>query len=99
MLELLYEFDEHKTPEAKFAYYCDKLEDDIQSKVYQDTGCHHLLTDQKNNVVFKNPKVHQMIENGATTAFDIWYEWDKTIYEKDEIFTKVLKYVKDNKIK
>lgn len=35
-----------------------------------------------------------MISNGAKTAFDIWYEWDKHIYENSEIFTKILEFVK-----
>lgn len=33
---LLLEFDEKKTKEAIFAHHCDKLEADIQAKVYQD---------------------------------------------------------------
>ena len=32
--ELFLEFDTHETPEALFAYQCDKLECDIQSKLY-----------------------------------------------------------------
>ena len=37
--ELFLEFDAHKTKEAKFAYQCDKLECDIQSKLYDQEGC------------------------------------------------------------
>ncbi len=37
-LALLNEFDERKTKESIFAYHCDKLEADIQAKVYQDMG-------------------------------------------------------------
>ena len=96
LYNLLLEFDEHKTKEANFAYLCDKLEADIQSKIYQDKGYHNSLDDQANNIVFKNPKVKEMIDNGATTAFDIWFEWDKDKYKDDEVFKKVLKYVKDN---
>ena len=36
LFSLLLEFDGHETKEAKFAYLCDKLEADIQAKVYQD---------------------------------------------------------------
>ena len=32
--ELFLEFDAHETPEALFEYQCDKLECDIQSKLY-----------------------------------------------------------------
>ena len=33
---LILEFDERKTNEAKFAYYCDKLECDLQCKLYDE---------------------------------------------------------------
>ena len=45
-LSLLFEFDEKKTKEAIFAHHCDKLEADIQAKVYQDMGCQHPLDEQ-----------------------------------------------------
>ena len=47
LLTLLYEFDEQETPEAKCSHYCDKIEADLQAKIYQDKGMHHSLDDQK----------------------------------------------------
>ena len=96
--ELLMEFDERNTKEAKFAYYCDKLEADIQSKVYEDFGYQHSLDDQENNKVMKSDKIKEIINNGAKTAFDVWYEYDKDIY-KEEVFKKVLNYVKETDTK
>lgn len=93
-LSLLFEFDEKKTKEAIFAHHCDKLEADIQAKVYQDMGCQHPLDEQENNVVFKSNKVQQMVKDGAQTAFDIWYEWDKLLYYDDEDFARLLDYVR-----
>lgn len=93
-LSLLFEFDEKKTKEAIFAHHCDKLEADIQAKVYQDMGCQHSLDEQEDNVVFKSDKVQQMVKDGAQTAFDIWYEWDKSLYYDDEDFARLLDYVK-----
>ncbi len=92
---LLLEFDERKTREAIFAYHCDKLEADIQAKVYQDMGCQNPLNKQENNVVFKSKKVRQMVQNGAKTAFDIWYEWDKSLYVDDKNFSALLDYIKE----
>ena len=83
-ISLLFEFDARKTREAIFAYHCDKLEADLQAKVYQDMGCYHSLDDQNNNVVFKSAKA----------AFDIWYECDKGIYSDDEVFAQMLDYAK-----
>ena len=92
---LFAEFDAEKTVEAKVAHYCDKLEADIQAKVYQDMGLHHSLDDQEKNVVFTSPKAKEMLEN-AKTPFDIWYEWDKDIYADAPIFKRTLDFVKDN---
>ncbi len=94
LISLLFEFDERKTKEAIFAYHCDKLEADIQSKVYQDMGCHHSLDDQEHNAVFKSSLVQNMLANGAKTPFDIWYEWDKSIYADDEVFAEMLEFIK-----
>ena len=93
-LSLLFEFDEKKTKEAIFAHHCDKLKADIQAKVYQDMGCQHPLDEQEDNVVFKSNKVQQMVNDGAQTAFDIWYEWDKSLYYDDEDFARLLDYVR-----
>lgn len=93
-LSLLFEFDEKKTKEAVFAHHCDKLEADIQAKVYQDMGCQHQLDEQEDNVVFKSNKVQQMVKDGAQIAFDIWYEWDKSLYYDDEDFARLLDYVR-----
>lgn len=92
---LLLEFDARQTKEAIFAYHCDKLEADMQSKVYQDMGNQNPLDKQKNNVAFKNKNVQQMVQDGAKTAFDIWYEWDKPLYADDENFSALLDFIKD----
>ena len=101
LLSLLFEFDEQKTSEAKFSHYVDKIEAVLQSKIYQDKGLHRSLDNQENNCVFKSSKVQKMLIDGAKDAFDIWYEWDKTIYEGDSQFPEfidILKTVKDNNL-
>ena len=35
-----------------------------------------------------------MVKDGAKSAFDIWYEWDKPLYYDDEIFASILDYVR-----
>ena len=40
--ELFLEFDSHQTKEAIFAYHCDKLECDVQMKLYDQEGCFDL---------------------------------------------------------
>lgn len=96
--DLLVEFDNHETPESKFAHYVDKLEADIQCKLYQEMGCQRALNELLNENIYNSDKYKKALENGATTAFDIWYESDKSIYEDDYIFARLLKHVKDNNI-
>ena len=96
LLSLLIEFDSHKTNEAQFAYLCDKIEADIQAKVYQDKGEQRTLDDQDGNVTFEYPKIQEIISNGAKTVFDVWYEFDKVKYEDSPVFKAVIEYIKNN---
>ena len=46
---LIFEFDNRKTKEAVFAYQCDKLEADLQCKLYDEENCVNLMA-QENNI-------------------------------------------------
>ena len=59
-------------------------------------GCQNPLEDQESNVVFKSAKTQQMVAKKKKTAFDIWYEYDKKLYEDDEIFAQMLEYVRSH---
>ena len=48
---LFLEFDAHATKEAIFAYQCDKLECDLQSKLYDEEGCVDLNNERKNELM------------------------------------------------
>ena len=98
LLSLLFEFDEGKTKDAKFAYWCDKLEANIQCKIYQDKGMQRSFDEQENNLVFSNSKIKEMIEEGYKTPFDIWYNNDLDKFKDSKEFTRVLKYIKDNNL-
>ena len=37
-----------------------------------------------------------MVADGAKTAFDIWYEWYKSIYTDDEVFAQMLNYANEH---
>lgn len=88
LLQDLYTFDSLKTNESLLAHYIDKIEADLQSKMYQETNQHHSLNDQENNCIFKSQKVKKMLLNGdVNTPFDIWYYYDLPIYE-DEYFSE-----------
>ena len=91
--------DAEEKENSKFAHYCDKLEADIQSKIYQDSGRHRSLDEQQNNVVFKSPRVQKMLQEGANTPFDIWYLYDKDIYKDSEEFKSMLEYIKEHNLR
>lgn len=92
---LIDEFDERKTKEALFAYYCDKLECDIQAKIYDESNCVD-LEKQLNNPVLSNERVAKLMESERTWG-EAWIECDRILYN-DKNFLEVLDYVKDNKI-
>lgn|SRR5574344_90613 len=91
--ELILEFDKKDTKEAKFAYLCDKLEADLQSKYYDDNG-YLDLNNQPNNPALSSSKVQDIIKDGNSKVSDIWIEFDKDKFSDDETFSKIIKYIK-----
>lgn len=59
---LFLEFDSHETPESLFAFQCDKLQNDIQSKIYDKEGCID-LNNQENNHLINNEVVKKYLES------------------------------------
>ena len=93
---LFLEFDARETSEAMFAYQCDKLECDIQSKLYDQEGCVDLAHQEGNNVL-NNELVKKLLESGQSWS-DMWLEYGQRKYPYDENFMSVSHYVKDNVI-
>lgn len=94
--ELFLEFDARETPEAKFAYQCDKLECDIQSKLYDQDGCVD-LTQQEGNDTANNELVKKLLESGKSWS-EMWIEFGQIKYPYDQNFMSVSRYVKENTI-
>lgn len=94
---LILEFDERKTNEAKFAYYCDKLECDLQAKIYDEENCVNLL-DQYNNKSMDDNDVRLLLNSGMSWG-EMWLVFGQKRYNYDDNFLSVSNYVKDNKIK
>ncbi len=94
--ELFLEFDSHNTKEAMFAYQCDKLECDLQCKLYDEEGCVD-LNKQDGNSTMKNPLVEKLLNNGATWS-NMWLSFGQQIYPYDDNFKAISNYVKNNDI-
>jgi 5'-deoxynucleotidase YfbR-like HD superfamily hydrolase len=95
--ELVLEFDERKTKEAIFAYHCDKLECDIQCKLYDEEGCVDLNNLLESNPSLKDPRVQELLDSGYSWS-KMWINYDKNKYMDDENFLEVLEYVENNDI-
>ena len=93
---LIFEFDERKTAEAKFAYFCDKLECDIQAKLYDEQKCVDLKS-QENNKTAKNENVKNLLDDGMTWS-EMWMTLGEQRYNYDENFHNVLQCAKNNKM-
>lgn len=94
---LIYEFDERKTPEAKFAHLCDKLEADVQCKLYDEENCVDWQS-QDDNELLKYHQVQASVDFQKSWS-DCWIEHDKKHYEYDQNFIAVIDYLKTHRIK
>ena len=94
--KIVFEFDERKTPEAKFAYFCDKLECDIQCKLYDEQNCVD-LNNEENCRAIKDESVKELLKSGKSWS-EMWMTFGQERYKYDENFLSVSNYVKDNNI-
>lgn len=93
---LFLEFDARKTKEALFAYQCDKLECDIQCKLYDEEDCVD-LTKQEGNKTADDKQVKSLLEAGKSWS-DMWIEFGRLRYPYDQNFLEVSNYITANKI-
>ena len=94
--ELFLEFDEHKSKEAIFAYQCDKLECDLQCKIYDENN-YVDLTNQENNKTINNNEVKKLLDSGKSWS-DMWLSYGREKYPYDDNFLSISKYANDKKI-
>ncbi len=91
------EFNSRETKEAKFAYLCDKLDFDLQMKLYSDQGYINLDT-KSNSPVFRNKRVQNILKNGATSAPEVFYNYDVDKYINYPEFKRLLDYAYSNNL-
>ena len=88
--ELFLEFDERITPEARFAYQCDKLECDLQSKLYDQEHCVDLSHQENNNTV-DDESIKQLLSAGCSFS-TMWLKFWQKKASYDEHFMEVSNY-------
>ena len=94
--EIILEFDDRKSAEAQFAYQCDKLECDIQCKLYDEQHCVD-LNNQEDNTAAHNQEVAKLLEQGLSWS-NMWLSFDQQKYSFDANFLAISNYVKDHTI-
>lgn len=92
-IELIEEFENMQTKESIFAKMCDKLEADIQSKIYCEQGYCDMYAE---NVVhlLKDERIAKMINEGAKTVADLFIENDRPKF-KEKTFEDIADFVKE----
>lgn len=95
--KLFLEFDSHSTPEAMFAYQCDKLECDLQCKLYDEENTVD-INDQDNNETSKDKRVKELLKEDNSWS-SMWLKYDLEKLPYDDNFKAIANYVIKNKIK
>lgn len=98
--KLVYNFDNKSTPEAIFAYKCDKLECDLQAKIYTEQG--YMSLENADESVVEDKKIKLLQSKGVKKASDFFIYNDRINLQKywdsDDIFLDISKYIEKNNI-
>ena len=93
-IDLIEEFERMQTKESVFAKMCDKLEADIQCKIYCEEKC--IDIDKEENINLRNDqRVKVLQEKGEKTLADLFIENDRAIYT-EKAFEDIADYIKQN---
>ena len=96
LIKLIEEFENMKTKESIFAKMCDKLESDIQCKLYCEEHCLD-VNKSENKPILEDERIQNLIEDGSKTISDFFVEnHKKEILDQDQIFEEIADYIKNN---
>lgn len=95
-INIIKEFDEAKTPEAIFAKECDKLESDLQAKLYYDEGA---LVYEKAGEIKNNELIKEYYSEYGPDVSKHFSKQDKHYYKKGDIFYKINEFLLNNNLK
>ncbi len=94
--KIFLEFDEHKTKESIFAYHCDKLECDLQCKLYdEETNLKVNKEEYSKNV--NDETVLKLFEQNMSWS-EMWLTFSQMKYNYDKNFMAVSNYALKYKI-
>ncbi len=93
-IKLIEEFENMETKESVFAKMCDKLEADIQCKIYCEEKCID-INKKENQHLLKYARIEKLLNNGEKTVADLFIENDRPIYTQ-KVFEEIANYIKNN---
>lgn len=93
--KLVQDFDAQSTPEAIFARKCDKLESDLQARLYSDEGC--LLYENADDIK-NNETIQKLKKQGINDVADYFILVDRKYFKEDDIFKKINAYIQGKPI-
>ena len=96
IIDLILEFDACETREAIFAYNCDKLECDLQAKIYDEEDRVDINNQEGNPAMQKQVVIDLLLSEGSFSGY--WLEFDKRRIDFDPNFEQVLVYAQNNRI-
>lgn len=90
---LLDEFNAQQTKEALFCYHIDKIECDLQAKVYDLQGVFS-YEKAREDLPFYGDRADE-IDKNSKTASDFWIEYDRPKYNDDAVFKSLIDDIKN----
>ena len=96
-MELIEEFEEMKTRESIFAKMCDKLEADIQCKLYCEEKCIDINKKENAHYLVENERIQKLLANGEKTLADFFIENDRPIFT-EKVVEEIADFVKKNNL-
>lgn len=96
LTDLILEFDARETAEAKFAYFCDKLEADLQAKIYDEAG-YIRLHGQEYKTDCSNDLVRELLESEGDWG-KMFIKFTESYAGYDENFLAIDEYARTHEI-
>ena len=101
-LTLIKNFEDQSTPEAMFAYKIDKLECDLQAKLYDEKG--YMKLENADEKIKNDERIKKLQTRGVKNPSTFFLYSDRPNLQKglkeneEDIFVQISKYVEKNKI-
>ena len=95
-INLIEEFENMETKESVYTKMCDKLQADIQAKIYCEEKSID-INNKENDYLLEDERIKRLLDNGEKTISDLFVEYDRPIYT-EKVFEDIADFVKNNNL-